>query len=176
MLVLDESIFYHVCIVKAVIFPVFIYRCESWTIKQAECWTIDDFELWLWRRLLRVPWIARRPNQSILKEINPEYLLEELMLKLKLQYFGHLMQRANSSEKTLMLGKIEGRRTREWQNMRCLDGITDSMDMSLNKLWEMVTGKSVGSQTDTAYRLKKKQIFYYIASLNACTISEFLYF
>ena len=96
MLVLDESVFYHVCIVKAVIFPVVIYRCESWTIKQGECWTIDAFELWLWRRLLKVPWTARRSNQSILKEINPEYLWEELMLKLKLQYFGHLMQRANS--------------------------------------------------------------------------------
>ena len=109
-----------------------VYRCESETIKKAECWRIDAFELWYWRGLLRVPWTARRSNQSILKEISPEYSLEGLMLKLKLQYFGHLMQRNDSLEKTLMLGKIEGRRRRGWQRMRWLDGITDSVDMSLS--------------------------------------------
>ena len=127
-----------VCIVKALVFPVVMYGCESWTIKRAEQWGIDAFELWCWRRLLRVPWTARRSNQSILKEINPGYSLEGLMLKLKLQYFGHLMRRADSLEKTLVLGKIEGRRRRGWQRMRCLDGITKSMDMSLSTLQEMV--------------------------------------
>ena len=122
----------NICLIKAMIFPVVMYRCESWALKRAECWRTDAFELWCWRRLLRVPWTARRSNQSIPKKINPEYSLEGLILKL--QYFGHLMWKANLLEKTLMLGKIEGRRRSGWQRMRWLDSISDSVDMNLSKL------------------------------------------
>ena len=130
-------------LVKAIVFPVVMYGYESWTIKKAECGRIDAFELWCWRRLLKVPWTARRSNQSILKEINPEYSLGGLVLKLKLQYCGHLMRRTDSLEKTLMLGEIEGKRTRGQQRMRWLDGITDSIYMSLSKLQEMVKDRDV---------------------------------
>ena len=126
-----------VCLVKAMVFPVIMYGCESWTVKKAECWRINAFELWCWRRLLRVPWTARRSNQSILKDINPECSLEGLMLKLKLQYFGHQVRRADSFEKTLMLGKIEGRKRRGRQRMRWV-GITDLRDMGLGGLRELV--------------------------------------
>ena len=153
-------------IVKAMLFPVVMYGYESWTIKKAKCRRTDAFELWCWRRLLKVPWTVRRSNQIILKEIGPEYSLEGLMLKL--QYFGHLMQKADSLEKTLMLGKIEGKRRRWQQKMRWLDGITDSVDMSLSKLWENSEGQgslercSSCKESDTIYRLnsnKWSQVF-----------------
>ena len=132
--------------VQAMVFPVIMYRCESWTIKKAECWRTDAFKLWCWRSLLRVPWTARRSNHSFLKEIEPEYSLEGLMLKL--QYFGYLMWRADSLEKTLILGKIEGRRRRRWQRMRWLDSITSSVDMNLSKLWEIVEDRGTWPAAD----------------------------
>ena len=134
----DITLSTKVCLVKVMVFPVVTYGCESWSVKKAEHQRIDAFELWCWRRLLRVPWTTRRSNQSVLKEISPEYSLEGLILKLKLQYFGHLMQRPNSLEKTLMLGNTESRKRRGQQRMRWLDGSTDSMGVILNKLLEMV--------------------------------------
>ena len=166
----DITLSTKVCLVKAMVFPVVMYGCESWTVKKAEC-RIDAFELWCWKRLLRVPWTAKRPNQSILKEISPGCSLEGLMLKLKLQYFGHLMRRADSLEKTLMLGKTEGRWIRRWQRMRWLIGITDSMEMSLgnSRSWWW-TGRPgmlrfMGSQRvrhDWATELKRNQSWIFI--------------
>ena len=157
---------------KVVAFPVVMYECESWAIKKAEHRRIDAFELQSWRRLLRVPWTARRLNQSILKEINPEYSLEGLMLKLKPQYFGHLMRRADSLEKTLMLGKIEGRKKRRWQTMRCLDSIADSMDMNLSKLWQTVRDRAVWHAA--VYEVTKSQTWQQLNNNKAASIQSLL--
>ena len=163
-----------VCLVKAMVFSVVMNRCESWTIKTSEHRRIDAFELWCWRRLLRAPWTARRSNRSILKEISPEHSLEGLMLKPKLQYFGHLIWRTESLEKILLLGKIEGKRRRGWQRMRWLDGITDLMHVSLSKLWELVMDREAwcaavhGAKSWT-------QLSDWTEHLHTCAISHLLF-